>query len=62
MHAGEIKKKQLKKDREGFSCPYGCGQTYATYKYAGARKHLTTCDLQDEVKMIAYMKEKNMLW
>ena len=60
MHAAEIKKKQLKKQKEAFICPYGCGRTYTNYNYA-ARKHLTICDLKDEIKMVAYMKAKNML-
>ena len=49
------KKKQLKKKKEAFICPYGCGRTYTNYNYAGSRKHLTICDLKDEIKMVAYI-------
>ena len=61
MLKGEKKKKMQQQEKKKFICPYGCGQKYATYTYPGARKHLSQCELQDDKKMIKYMKEKGLL-
>ena len=59
MKEGEEKKKLQRKEKYKFLCPYGCGKTYVTYTHPGAIKHLSECLLQNDQKMVEYMKEKN---
>ena len=61
IEAGEKKKKLQRKQNLKFTCPYGCGTTFFSYRYDGAKKHLLSCKDKDDAKMVSYMKEKNLM-
>ena len=55
-------KRQKRKYFLFFVCPYdGCMQTYYSFRYPGAIEHLDKCKYKDDVKKLAYMKQKKMI-
>ena len=73
LYKAEGKKVKIQKDKKRmkFCCPYvdpvngkQCTQTYATYKYIGAIKHLRVCSLRsapgNDQRLQDYLKSKRI--
>jgi len=55
----KVKKEIMKKEKQKFTCPYGCGKTYASKHCIGAKKHLVNCHAKNQRKLFTFFK-KNM--